>query len=130
MMHKRFSFNSFGGNKRKEEMERVRQENERLQTALQQERAETERKDRLRLDQQAQLKRQLAQEKADREAREKLEWERWEREERDRMDKLAKQQRQRDEYMRRLRYVSPDSLCALRELIRARYALDVEIWGL
>lgn len=97
-------------------MERVRQENERLLIILQQEREEMERREYI----------SLEKEKADRMAQEKLEWERWEREERNRV----KEKKQRDDYIRRLRNVSPDSLHTLRELIRAKYALDVEIWGL
>jgi hypothetical protein len=30
----------------------------------------------------------------------------------------------------RMRMVSPETLCELRELIRTRYELDVEIWSL
>lgn len=133
MVDKRTSWKLPWGGKKKEEMMRLAEQNRHLAMVLEQQRAETQRKELDRLEQEnihAQLHNQLEQMKAERQALEKLEWERWEREERERQEKLKKQNREREARIRRLQNISPESLRALRELIRARYALDVEIWGL
>jgi hypothetical protein len=56
--------------------------------------------------------------------KERLEIERKEAEERD------QERRRQEDKMRRLKSVSPETLMELRELLRARYQLDVEIWNL
>lgn len=55
---------------------------------------------------------------------ERLENERLERE------RQAIQQHRRDERMRKLQTISTDTLRGLRDLIRTRYELDVDIWNL
>jgi hypothetical protein len=71
-----------------------------------------------------------------RQERERQEWERNKalQEERQRQEeelrRRAQKQARRIERMKKLKMISPDSLYVLRELIRTRYALDVEIWSL
>lgn len=55
---------------------------------------------------------------------ERLEGERWERE------RQAIQRQRREERMRKLQIISTKTLRGLRDLIRTRYELDVEIWSL
>ncbi len=77
-------------------------------------------------DENRRLQRELAQ-KAELEARqeaERLDKEIWENQ------RQATQQRRRDERMRKLQIISTDTLRGLRDLIRTRYELDVEIWSL
>jgi hypothetical protein len=45
-------------------------------------------------------------------------------------ERLEREARQRREKRRRLKEASPDTLRSLRELIRDKYRLDVEIWSL
>lgn len=78
------------------------------------------------LDQRRRLERQLAQEKADR-AQQELERQEKERQEKERKER---DKRNRDEKWRKLQMISPETLRGLRELIRTRYELDVEIWSL
>ena len=44
--------------------------------------------------------------------------------------KLEDEERERENRQRKLMEASPETLCSLRELIRLKYKLDIEIWGL
>ena len=94
-----------------EQQERARQEDERRET----ERAlKHEKEERARLDFERKEKQRLEEERIER-----LKCERRERE-----------RKKRDNERIKLQTVSPDTLRSLRELIRERYELDVEIWSL
>lgn len=45
-------------------------------------------------------------------------------------DRLAREARQRKEKQKKIKEASPETIRSLRELIREKYRLDVEIWGL
>jgi len=68
--------------------------------------------------------------------RERQELERIAREQRERQIKWEVEQKEREQKAReqrrlqRLKLTSPDALRGLRDLIRTRYALDIEIWSL
>lgn len=136
-MDKRKSWKLPFGGRKKEEMERLAEHSRNLEMVLEQERAERERTEQAEKERrereeriQAELQNQLAQARAEQQAQERIDWERRVREGRERQVKLEKQNSQRKERIRRLQIITPESLRTLRELIRARYALDVKIWGL
>jgi hypothetical protein len=76
------------------------------------------------------------QERQQKEAQERQEWEQIEAREEERrrkneeLRKQVKKQEERLARIQKLKLISPDSLYVLRELIRQKYALDVEIWSL
>jgi len=139
----------------REEKQRLEQQNESLQAALRrQERQrdkEKEEEAQKLVDQQKQLanqrnqlanqQSQLAKERRDRALQEakvreanRQEQMRIEQEqmriEQEKRDQIIRDQWKRQEKLRKLKMISPDSLYALRELIRKRYELDVKIWNL
>ena len=60
---------------------------------------------------------------------ERLAWEAQETQRKER-ERRQREQRKRSERLKRLKMNTPDSLRSLRELIRTRYELDMEIWRL
>lgn len=131
MVDRRFSI--FGNRRRLEE---ARAEADRLQERLRQERMmEEERRMRERHlnDQVEQMQRQLQQVQT---ARDQQEVERQDRrridQERRRHEELQRERERRrhEEKLERMRQMSPETLRNLRELIRQKYELDVEIWDL
>jgi hypothetical protein len=44
--------------------------------------------------------------------------------------RLQRDKAKREERLRKLKEASPDTIRTLRELVRSKYELDVEIWGL
>jgi hypothetical protein len=124
-------------NKTKKKLEEERQERRRLETEL----AERQRRDKLEREQMEQLHRKqieqarreletrrLAQQELERKEKERqrIEREKIQREER----KRERDERQREERRKKMEEASAETLCNLRELIRDKYRLDVEIWGL
>jgi hypothetical protein len=117
------------------QLETQRRDSERLlQLQLDREQQERARQEFEREERELALQRQLQREQDDRARQEfermeaqRLEWERKERLKRERKER---DQRKRDTERMKLQMVSPDTLRNLRELIRERYELDVEIWSL
>lgn len=116
-------------NERQYQLQREREQQDRARQEQERTRLERERQDR-----EVALQRQLQREQDDRARQEfermeaqRLEWERKERLKRERKER---EQRKRDMERMKLQMVSPDTLRNLRELIRERYELDVEIWSL
>lgn len=117
------------------QLETQRRDNERLlQRQLDREQQERARQELERQEREAALQRQLQREQDDRARQEfeRMETQRleWERKERLKRERKEREQRKRDNERRKLQMVSPDTLRNLRELIRERYELDVEIWSL
>jgi hypothetical protein len=91
----------------------------RAERQLEQERQVREREHKAREQERQNLARQRDKERRDRERQEK------EREQKERERKEREQRR-----LERLKQTSPEALRGLRDLIRTRYALDMEIWSL
>ncbi|KAH8647574.1 hypothetical protein BGZ60DRAFT_535249 [Tricladium varicosporioides] len=135
-MSVRKSWNPFTKNKR--ELERLQQEQyQQSQIQLRTHREELDRQEKARQEQVKQLQRQVAyqqeelkREKAAKAAQERAAWEQLQREEAERQRLLQIAKTERENRVARKHQISPESLRNLRELIRTRYALDVEIWRL
>ena len=124
-------------NKTKKKLEEERQERQRLENEL----AERQRKEQLERQEMEQFHQRqmeqamqqlentrLAQEQLERQEKERqiIEWEKRQIEEK----RLQREAQQRQEKQRKIKEASPETLRSLRELIRDKYRLDVEIWGL
>lgn len=124
-------------NKTKKKLEEERQQRQRLEAEL----AERERKEKLQSMQMQQAHQRemeaaehqlrstrLAQEELKRREEERENFERQKKALEDK--RLEREARQRQNRQRKIMEASPDTLRSLRELIRLKYQLDVEIWGL
>lgn len=110
---------------------RVWWEQDALRRAAEARREEVERQARAKRDQQ-ELRQAIELSEA-RTREEMLQKEALEKERRRKDEELRKEVKKQEERLRRnhqLKLISPDSLYVLRELIRKKYALDVEIWTL
>lgn len=117
--------------------EKERQRRQRLEERLaEQERTERIQREQLQVAHQREIEQaeqqlrntRLAQEELNRREEERQTSDRWKKglEEK----RLEREARQRQERQRKIEEASPETLRSLRELIRLRYQLDVEIWGL
>jgi len=93
-------------------------------------RQQEEEAQRQRQDQLEQVERQLEQERQNLARQRENERRDRERLEKEREQKEREQKEREQRRLERLKLTSPDALHGLRDLIRTRYALDVEIWSL
>lgn len=109
-------------NKNKKKLEEERRQRQRLEDELAGRKREMEQ-----VEQQLTSTR-LAQEELERREEERQSVERWKK--RGEEKRLEREARQRQDRQRKIKEASPETLRSLRELIRLKYHLDVEIWSL